>query len=138
ITLLSVASLVACDFMPTSPGPGDAFVSGTDCVLKWDADTSGLWKNMTIQLMSGSNVNMTLVSGVAEGVDATNESVSPFSWPCPNVDPFSTIYFYQFSNADAKKWTTRFTITSPNGSYTLPPEGQQPNGDKIPWGVGRL
>ncbi|TFY68627.1 hypothetical protein EVG20_g3487 [Dentipellis fragilis] len=141
ITLLFAASLVACDFVPTSPGPGDAFVSGTDCVLKWDADASGLWKNMTIELMSGSNVNMSLVASVAKGVDGTNASVSPLSWPCPDVDPFSTIYFYQFSNADTKKWTTRFTrtqITSPNGSYTLPSESQQPNGDKIPWGVGRL
>lgn len=63
--------------------------------------------------MSGSNSNMTLVSNVAEDLDGTDSSLSPYTWTCPDVDPYSTIYFYQFTAANDKPnpaWTTRFTV----------------------------
>ena len=62
--------------------------------------------------MSGSNSNMTLVTNVAEDLDGTDLSLSPFTWTCPDVDPYSTIYFYQFNTADKSNptWTTRFTV----------------------------
>ena len=68
-----------------------------------------------LDLMSGSNSNMTLVANVAEDLDGTDPSLSPYTWTCPDVDPYSTIYFYQFTPAaTADKsdpaWTTRFTV----------------------------
>ena len=48
--------------------------------------------------MSGSNSNMSLVTKVAEGLDGTNASLTPFSWTCPEVTPYSDIYFYQVSS----------------------------------------
>ena len=68
---------------------------------------------LVIDLMSGSNNNMSLVTNVVNGLDGTDESLSPFSWTCPEVDPYSTIYFYQFTNGDdisTRAWTTRFTV----------------------------
>jgi hypothetical protein len=56
---------------------------------------------------------MTLVTNVAKGLDGTDPSLSPYIWTCPDVDPYSTIYFYQFTGAADKSnaaWTTRFTV----------------------------
>ena len=114
-----------------------------------------------LDLMSGSNSNMTLVANVAEDLDGTDPSLSPYTWTCPDVDPYSTIYFYQFNAAADKSspaWTTRFTvrtpvkkdrsrspltdlvaqITSSAGETTAPPHNKQPNGDSIPWGIGAM
>ena len=68
-----------------------------------------------LDLMSGSNSNMTLVANVAEDLDGTDSSLSPYTWTCPDVDPYSTIYFYQFTPAATvdksdTAWTTRFTV----------------------------
>lgn len=66
-----------------------------------------------LDLMSGSNSNMTLVANVASDLDGTDPSLSPYTWTCPDVDPYSTIYFYQFNAAADKSnpaWTTRFTV----------------------------
>lgn len=46
-------------------------------------------------LMSGSNGNMSAVTTVASGLDGTNSTLSPYNWTCPEVDPYSAIYFYQ-------------------------------------------
>ena len=107
--------------------------------------------------MSGSNSNMTLVANVAEDLDGTDPSLSPYTWTCPDVDPYSTIYFYQFTTAAGSNsaWTTRFTvrnpvqgtnltpesvvqIASPAGGTAVPSHSNQPNGDGIPWGIGVL
>jgi hypothetical protein len=48
-----------------------------------------------IDLMSGSNLNMSLVTPVATHLDGTNPSLSPFHWRCPDVTPNAAIYFYQ-------------------------------------------
>ncbi len=45
--------------------------------------------------MSGSNDNMTRVTTVASGLDGTDSSRSPYTWTCPEVDPYSAVYFYQ-------------------------------------------
>ncbi|KAF9780186.1 hypothetical protein BJ322DRAFT_1145960, partial [Thelephora terrestris] len=89
--------------------------------------------------MSGSNYNMTVVANVAEDLDGTDPSLSPYTWACPDVDPYSTIYFYQFNAAADKTnpaWTTRFTIASSAGETIVPPHSKQPNGDSVPWGIG--
>ncbi|RPD67177.1 hypothetical protein L226DRAFT_556872 [Lentinus tigrinus ALCF2SS1-7] len=141
--LLLVASSIAAaaELTPVAPGPGDTFATGSPCTIQWDADTSGKWTNMSIYLMSGSNDNMTRVTTVTSGVDGTDGTLSPYQWTCPDVEPYSAIYFYQFTNGDDSedsKWTTRFTITSPSGESERPQHKTQPDGDAVPWGEGHL
>lgn len=74
---------------------------------------SNLQGPLPLDLMTGSNSNMTLVTNVVEGLDGTDSSLSPYTWTCPDVDPYSAIYFYQFYAVDDKSnpaWTTRFTV----------------------------
>ncbi|GAW07125.1 hypothetical protein LENED_009095 [Lentinula edodes] len=122
---------------PTAPGPGDQFNAGSPCTIQWQVGEN--WSNFTISLMSGSNTQMQLVAPVASGLDGSNAALSPFNWTCPEVNPYSAIYFYQFTNSNDttnSKWTTRFTIASPSGESSPPANSTQPNGDSIPWGVG--
>ncbi|KAI1795219.1 Ser-Thr-rich glycosyl-phosphatidyl-inositol-anchored membrane family-domain-containing protein, partial [Ganoderma leucocontextum] len=129
-------------FTPTAPGPGDTFAAGSSCTIKWNADTTGgKWTDVSISLMTGSNNNMTRLATVVSGLDGTDGSLSPYSWTCPEVDPYSAIYFYQFTDGDDvqnSQWTTRFTITSASGDSEKPEHNIQPNSDPVPWGEGRL
>ncbi|OAX36193.1 hypothetical protein K503DRAFT_721793 [Rhizopogon vinicolor AM-OR11-026] len=126
---------------PLSPGSGDVFRSRSTCTISWDTDFTKTWKNVTIYLMSGSNLNMSLVTPIVEHLDGTDPRLTPFHWRCPDVTPNAAIYFYQFTNNEdwtESAWTTRFTIASPSGSTTPPQNSKQPGGDPIPWGVGHL
>lgn len=62
ILLASVALLpvlrVRADAVPLTPAPGDSFDAGATCHIAWTADTTGEWKTMNIQLMTGDNDNM--------------------------------------------------------------------------------
>ncbi|KAI0092843.1 hypothetical protein BDY19DRAFT_510831 [Irpex rosettiformis] len=139
--LSKMVSVAHADLIPTAPGPGQTFTAGGNCTIIWNVDESGQWTNVTIDLMSGSNTNMSLVTNVVLGLDGTNSSFTPYNWTCPEVDPYSAIYFYQFTNGGQTSnatWTTRFTITSPSNETVPPPNASQPNGDAIPWGVGHL
>ncbi|KAI9063257.1 hypothetical protein FKP32DRAFT_1651520 [Trametes sanguinea] len=135
------AGAVKASVTPTAPGPGDSFTAGSDCTIKWNADETGQWTNVTIYLMSGSNDNMTHVTRVISSLDGTDSSLSPYNWTCPDVDPYSAIYFYQFTNGDDVQdstWTTRFTITAADGSSEPPAYDTQSDGEAISWGEGRL
>ncbi|KAJ3807145.1 hypothetical protein F5876DRAFT_48669 [Lentinula aff. lateritia] len=140
VVLLPAFRFVAGDgITPTAPGPGDQFNAGSPCTIQWKVGEN--WSNFTISLMSGSNTQMQLVAPVASGLDGSNAALSPFNWTCPEVNPYSAIYFYQFTNSNDttnSKWTTRFTIASPSGESSPPANSTQPNGDSIPWGVGSL
>jgi len=135
---LASAILTRADPNPTAPGPGAVFNEGSQCTISWDADSSGAWKTMNIQLMTGDNFNMIPLTTVAtvDGTTATSNS-----WTCPQVTPNSAIYFYQFTSPASNNtyWTTRFAIADANGNTTPPSEQTQPGtGDKIPWGTGAL
>ncbi|KAJ3739396.1 hypothetical protein DFH05DRAFT_1406991 [Lentinula detonsa] len=138
--MLHALNLVAGDgITPTAPGPGDKFNAGSPCTIQWEVGEN--WSNFTISLLSGSNTQMQFVTTVASGLDGSDTSLSPFNWTCPEVDPYSAIYFYQFTNGNDttnSKWTTRFTIASPSGESSSPENSTQPNGDAIPWGIGSL
>lgn len=142
LTLFLLPSFARATMIPLSPGPGDVFRSGSPCPISWDTDRSGStqpWRNATIFLMSGSNLNMSRVTVVVERLDGTN--ISSYNWLCPNVTPNADIYFYQFSNngnSTGSTWTTRFTIASYSGNTTPPEKSKQPGGAPIPWGVGHL
>jgi len=137
-SLLSLAARAA--LTPVAPGPGDIFPAGSQCSMGWTPDSTGTWTNVTIQLMSGQNLDMTPVALVAQGLDGTNPALTPYNWTCPEVDPYSAIYFYQFSQegADSPAWTTRFAISSPDGTVVPPEYATQSSGDAVPWGTGQL
>ncbi|GAA5923609.1 uncharacterized protein JCM15063_003704 [Sporobolomyces koalae] len=136
---------VHADVVPTAPGPGDSFnvrllenVPERGCTVQWNLDTTGTWKDFTIQLMTGSNFQMTPLATVASGLDGTT-GTGKLEWTCPQVTPNSAIYFYQFTQTGANtSWTTRFTIADANGQSTAPPETTMVNGVAVGYGTGRL
>ena len=54
------ASLARADAIPTEPGTGAVFNAGGECHIAWegDSDSTTAWKNMSIELMTGSNFQM--------------------------------------------------------------------------------
>jgi len=140
--LLALASplMVLADVTPSEPSPGSVFKAGQTCLVTWQGDTESttLWKGMAIELMSGSNIEMVHVTTVATNQDGTKDG--SFQYTCPQVTPYSAIYFYQFDSSQTtnKTWTTRFTIEAADGSSTPPANPTQPSGEAIPWGVGHL
>jgi Ser-Thr-rich glycosyl-phosphatidyl-inositol-anchored membrane family len=110
--------------------------------VTWAPDTSGAstWKTFTIDLMTGANQNMTKLATLAQNMDGTSTTANSFSWTCPEVKPYSAIYFYQATTDGTSnpQWTTRWTIASADGQVTDPPQSSQPGGQPIPWGNGRL
>ncbi|POV95719.1 hypothetical protein PSTT_16093 [Puccinia striiformis] len=150
---------------PTGPGPNEIFREGKPCLISWTHDTTGTWTSFSVDLMSGSNLDMKVVTNAFKGMDGTKGNTT-FSWPCPAVTPNSAIYFYQFNDAAGRQpsWTTRFTIASLperllhlrilrkhlhqtiyNGIHmkhlsdpTPMSDDSQKNGRPIPWGVGEL
>lgn len=143
--LLSSFYLLAAnaEVTPSAPGPGDSFNAGSTCTIVWsgDKDSTTVWKDMAIELMTGSNTGMVHITTVATGQDGTVDG--KFEYTCPEVTPNSAIYFYQFTSPNtaataSTQWTTRFTIASSTGATTPESESTQPNGDAIPWGTGAL
>lgn len=138
--LIASAALVHAEVVPTAPGPGDIFKEGGQCSFTWDADTSGVWKTMNVELMSGSNTGMVHITTVTS-LDGTDATKGTYSYDCPKVTPNSAIYFYQFSTPALPAnltWTTRFTIAAADGSTTAPENQNEPDGQNIPWGTGAL
>lgn len=127
---------------PNAPGPGDSFKQGESCHTSWAADDSGsttAWKDMNIELMSGSNEAMVHLTTVATGQDGT--VAGTFDYTCPEVTPNSAIYFYQFTapGNNGFAWTTRFTIAAADGTTTTPTETETlKDGTIVPWGHGAL
>lgn len=122
----------------------DVFREGGTCRASWIPDTSGAdtWKSTTIDLMTGSNLQMTRLGTVASGIDGTNPDVTSFNYSCPDVSPNAAIYFLQYTHDDGKDpaWTTRFAIADPNGKTVAPSNANQPQGGSpaVPWGEGAL
>jgi len=137
---LAVPLLVRAEVVPVVPGPEAVYNEGSTCIVAWtgDIDSTTIWKNMTIQLNTGSNLDMQLVTLVATNRDGTVNG--QYNFPCPQVIPHAAVYFYQFSSSSTSNltWTTRFAIASSSGQTTPPPNSTQPDGSSIPWGTGML
>ncbi|KIJ20067.1 hypothetical protein PAXINDRAFT_107762 [Paxillus involutus ATCC 200175] len=118
---------------PLSPGPGDVCTSGRPCSFKWKGDATRTWKNVTLELMNGSNYNISLVMCVGSMLDGTSESAYDFTRP--NVAPYQA-----FDNADVENlvWTARFTTASPTGVVAPAEYSRQPGGSTTAWGDGCL
>lgn len=96
----------------------------------------------THTVMTGSNTQMTKLATVASGLDGSSSTTTSITYTCPEVSPYSAIYFYQYTpkgTSDGEPtWTTRFTITDANGKSVAEPQKTQPDGKAIPWGTGKL
>jgi len=145
LTFATLALAAACTFalsraqvIPTGPAPGDKFISGQDCTIQWDADTTGTWKTAYIELMSGNNIDMIHLTTVTT-FDGTDASKTSFTWTCPKVTLQSPVYFYQFTSTGtgSPEWTGRFSITA-DGNPVAAPNATQPDGSAKPWGNGAL
>ncbi|KAJ7573723.1 hypothetical protein C8J56DRAFT_508461 [Mycena floridula] len=123
---------------PTAPISATNYTSGSTCHIAWNPATEPApanWKSMTIQLMSGSNLQMVpLDNGTTSGA---------FDHECPEVSENARIYFYQFTcEGCTTAWTTRFMIAGADGQTVEPDhdgsDQLDPDGNKIPWGTGTI
>jgi hypothetical protein len=60
LTVLFTAIVTRADVVPSVPGPGVVYKTGGTCSTAWNGDMASntVWKNMSIELMTGSNFNM--------------------------------------------------------------------------------
>ncbi|KAL9537387.1 hypothetical protein MBANPS3_011818 [Mucor bainieri] len=95
------------------------------------------WNKFKIDFMTGDNNSQKFLKNVARNLDA--RTVKSFNWTAPEVEPHSAVYFLMFTNEKGQNaWTTRFGIAGPDGKLVKPENAVQPDGAKIPWGVGKL
>ncbi|KAG2218481.1 hypothetical protein INT45_011662 [Circinella minor] len=142
--VMAFVSGIAATMAPNYPQPGTVWTAGKEYQITWADDGEGAklpegWTNFNIEFMTGDNLNMIPLTSVATGVDASKGST--YTWTAPQVEPYSAVYFLQFTNDKGEKaWTTRFAIVAQDGQTPAPePEKTQPNGgENIPWGVGKL
>ncbi|BEI85248.1 hypothetical protein CcaverHIS002_0506490 [Cutaneotrichosporon cavernicola] len=121
----------------SEPSGSTVVKPGDDLAVTWTADSNGVWNPMTIQLMTGANKQMIPLETVGQNIDATN--TTSFSFKVPDVDPYSQIYFLQFtSTGGAPSWSTRFTISGADGTTVQPPNTEVVNGENVGWGNGQL
>jgi len=136
---LALASSALADPSPLTPSTAN---TGSPCLISWTPDTSGLWNETVIELMTGPNQDMMHVTTVTT-VDTTSAAPSTFTWTCPDVTLNAAVYWYQFSHAAQPTnllWSTRFAIASSTGQVTAAPNQIQPDSgaEAIPWGDGNL
>ncbi|KAI8974901.1 hypothetical protein BDB01DRAFT_375540 [Pilobolus umbonatus] len=142
LSLFMIASCIQAEMAPSYPEPGTVWKAGKEYTISWYDDEMNPhmkknWKNFKIDFMTGDNHNQKFIRNVVKGLDAskTNE----YKWLAPEVDPHSAIYFLMFTNDKGMNaWTTRFGITGEDGKLDPPQHDTQPNGDSIPWGIGKL
>ncbi|GAA5796852.1 hypothetical protein EDC94DRAFT_655412 [Helicostylum pulchrum] len=136
------AYVVVADMAPNYPEPGTIWKSGTEYEISWFDDKkapsiSKAWTNFKIDFMTGDNNNQRFLKNVARDLDASQ--LDSINWTAPVVKPHSAIYFLMFTNEKGDNaWTTRFAITDEEEKLTKPQHAAQPDGAKIPWGVGRM
>lgn len=53
LAALALAAVASAAVNPLAPGPGNSFREGAPCPMQYALDTTGLWSNMTIDLMTG-------------------------------------------------------------------------------------
>ncbi|KAI7898184.1 uncharacterized protein BX663DRAFT_269628 [Cokeromyces recurvatus] len=144
ITLLVLffCSYVFANMAPSYPEPGTVWKSGNSYEITWVNDKHSpsiakAWKDFRIDFMTGDNMNQKFLINVAKNLDGTK--IKSFNWTVPEVEPHAAIYFFKFSNGKGQDaWTTRFAITGQDGKLFRPQKSTQPDGAKIPWGIGKL
>ncbi|KAI8390218.1 hypothetical protein BD560DRAFT_361963 [Blakeslea trispora] len=142
LALSLFCSLVCADMAPSYPEPGTIWTTGQEYKIVWFDDRQQphmkkTWTNFAIDFMTGDNANQKFLQNVAKGLNAMN--TTSFKWTAPKVEPYAPIYFFRFTNDKGDvNWTTRFGIADPEGQMEKPAYSKQPNGDEIPWGIGKI
>lgn len=131
-------ALAAKTVSPTAPVQGTVYKEGSNCHIAWLGDTSSTttWQGMSIELMTGQNLNMVQLAIVASNQDGTKDG--SFDHLCPEVSINAPIYFYRFSSggsAGNPNYSARFTIAGADGS-TVPAPQTDSNG--VQWGTGEI
>ncbi|KAI8639395.1 hypothetical protein BD408DRAFT_446055 [Parasitella parasitica] len=127
---------------PNYPEPGTIWKSGQSYDITWFNDKQSPpmeknWRKFKIDFMTGDNNSQKFLKNVARDLDAS--TIKSFNWTAPEVEPHAAVYFLMFTNEKGQNaWTTRFGIAGPDGKLVKPENAIQPDGAKIPWGVGKL
>ncbi|KAJ7583058.1 hypothetical protein C8J56DRAFT_792641 [Mycena floridula] len=138
LALFAASSLVpgalAETVFPTAPVQGTVYKAGSNCHISWLGDTSSTtaWAGMSIQLMTGQNLNMVQLAIVASNQDGTKDG------SFDHVSLHAPIYFYRFSSggsAGNPNYSARFTIAAADGSTEPAP---QTDSDGVKWGTGEI
>ncbi|KAI9275692.1 hypothetical protein BDA99DRAFT_194091 [Phascolomyces articulosus] len=143
LSLILLSHLTKAALAPSYPEPGTVWTVGKEYDITWEEDGAKPsmkkgWKNFKIDLMTGDNMDQVFLTNVASNLSAASGSTT-FKYTAPNVSPYSPIYFFMFTNEEGENaWTTRFAIVGEDGKQEAPANQKQPNGEKIPWGVGKL
>ncbi|ORX58268.1 hypothetical protein DM01DRAFT_328624 [Hesseltinella vesiculosa] len=141
LSLLFCASMItlsAANMAPSTPEPGTVWVEDKE----YDIDDKGLpsisesWQDFRIELMTGEDENQVKLGTIASNVNPLDKKITIRA---PKVSPHAPIYFLMFSNDHGEfAWTTRFAIVDAGLKQLAPEKSSQPNGQKIPWGIGKL
>ncbi|ORY91186.1 hypothetical protein BCR43DRAFT_498666 [Syncephalastrum racemosum] len=126
---------------PSYPEPGTVWTAGKEYEILWEDDgvkpDMKKWKNFKIDLMTGDNNDQKFLTNIASNI--TSPKPMSLKYTAPDVEPHAPIYFLMFTNEDGESaWTTRFAIVGTDGKQEQPAHATQPQGEKIPWGVGKL
>lgn len=136
VVLIAAFMNVEAAVSPTYPSPGAIETEGKPFDITWTFDGKNPSVTYKIDFMTGSNDQQTVLANVATGVDP---KLLKYSFTPPKVEPEAAVYFFQFTGSDGvASWATRFGIVAPGGKLAAEPNPTQPNGDKIPWGVGKI
>ncbi|ORY98145.1 hypothetical protein BCR43DRAFT_490940 [Syncephalastrum racemosum] len=143
IVALTAVAGVQASMAPSYPSPGTVWTAGKPYTITWSDDNTSPslaegWTNFKIDFMTGDNDQQVFLENVASNLDATK--IKDYTWTAPQVDPYSAVYFFMFTNSNSSSaWTTRFAIVAKDGDTpAAEPNQKQPNGDAIPWGTGKL
>ncbi|KAI9356703.1 hypothetical protein BD770DRAFT_435799 [Pilaira anomala] len=136
VALIAAFATVEAAVFPSYPFPGSIQNEGQTYDITWTFDGKHPSSKYTIDFMTGSNDVQYVLSNVANNVDPT---ALKYSFTTPQVSPNAAVYFFRFTGSEGDlAWTTRFGIVGADGKLVAEEEKIQPNGDKIPWGIGKL
>lgn len=82
--------------VPSEPTPDTVYKVGDSISVTWSANSAEnaqTWDNMTVSLMTGSNLEMVKLIDVGTEIDGT--TTYNFTFSAPDVTPYSNIYFIQ-------------------------------------------
>ncbi|KAI9306135.1 hypothetical protein BJ944DRAFT_178772 [Cunninghamella echinulata] len=141
VTLGFTSMLVKADMAPSYPEPGTIWQEGEEYDITWENDgnepnMNSTWNDFRIDLMTGDDDNQVFITTIADNLTATDMK---YHYKAPTVEPHAPIYFLMFTSATGENaWTTRFAIVGQDKRQDVPENAAQPNGNKIPWGVGKI
>ncbi|ORZ23377.1 hypothetical protein BCR42DRAFT_487360 [Absidia repens] len=133
--------VVKANMSPSYPEPGSVWTTGKEYEITWEEDNAeptinSTWKNFRIDLMTGEDLDQQLLTNIAENVKG---DAMKYKYTAPEVAPHAPIYFLMFTSDNGENaWSSRFSIVSQDGKQEVPENSAQPNGEKIPWGTGKL